>query len=68
MTRPYADEGEVETTFREIRASLARIEAQTTKTNGRVKQLELRYAFVSGAVAILGIVVASGAAWIGVFR
>lgn len=66
--RPFADEGEVVTTFNEIRHSLSRIEEQTTKTNGRVRALELKYAFVSGAIAFLTIVVGSGAAWIGVFR
>lgn len=45
--RPYADEGEVKTTFNEFRNTLARIEAtvaevkvQTMKTNGRVNGLE----------------------------
>lgn len=38
--RPFADEGEVVTTFAEIRATLARIEAQTVKTNGRVRDVE----------------------------
>lgn len=66
--RPFADEGEVVTTFHEIRATLTRIEKQTTLTNGRVRALEIRYAFVSGAIALLTLVVGAGVGWIGVFR
>lgn len=55
--RPYADEGEVKTTFGEIRATLARIEAQTTMTNGRVNHLEqFRYA----VMAVVGLLVIQG--------
>lgn len=67
MNRPYADEGEVQTTFNEIRATLARIEAQTTRTNGRVTRIELRMAFMQGALALLGLIVASGVGWIALF-
>ena len=47
--RRYADEGEVITTFKEIRATLARIEDQTTRTNGRVQSLE-QFRFAAKAV------------------
>lgn len=47
--RKFADEGEVITTFNEIRRSLARIEEQTTRTNGRVQSLE-QFRFAAKAV------------------
>lgn len=51
--RPYADEGEVITTFAEIRATLARIEEQTVKTNGRVQKLEQFNVAVKAVLAVL---------------
>lgn len=47
--RRFADEGEVITTFKEIRSTLARIEEQTTRTNGRVQSLE-QFRFAAKAV------------------
>jgi hypothetical protein len=40
--RPYADEGEVIESLKGIREAIARVEVQTTKTNGRVSGLEDR--------------------------
>lgn len=54
--RPYADEGEVETTFRALRTQLDRIEAQVMKTNGRVQGLELWRAFMTGGLAVLTLI------------
>lgn len=51
--RPYADEGEVATTFHAIRDQLDRIEVQVRLTNGRVRALESWRAFMAGAIAIL---------------
>ena len=45
----FADEGEVITTFNEIRSTLARIEEQTVRTNGRVQSLE-QFRFAAKAV------------------
>ena len=47
--RKFADEGEVITTFKEIRSTLARIEEQTVRTNGRVQSLE-QFRFAAKAV------------------
>lgn len=41
----------------EIREQLVRIEAQTTKTNGRVTYLEHKNSYVNGALKIIGVVV-----------
>lgn len=55
--RPYADEGEVIATFAGIRAQLDRIEAQVTKTNGRVSALERWRSFMTGAIIVIAILV-----------
>lgn len=55
--RRFADEGEVVTTFADIRSTLARIEAQTTRTNGRVRELEQ---FRFAAKAVLTVLVIQG--------
>jgi len=55
--RPYADEGEVIATFTGIRAQLDRIEAQVTKTNGRVSALERWRSFMTGAIIVIAILV-----------
>lgn len=48
--------------------SLARIEEQVSKTNGRVSKLELRNAFLSGGLALLALGFAGGVAWIGLLK
>lgn len=51
---------ELDAHFKEIKDSLDRIEAQTTKTNGRVNNLETWKAWVAGyAIAVTPVV-----AWI----
>ena len=63
--RPFADEGEVIESLRGIRAQiasmdarqsagLARVEEQTTKTNGRVNSLEQ---FRAQAMAVIALVI-----------
>ena len=44
---------EIDTFMQEIRDQLNRIEAQTTKTNGRVSKLENWRGFITGGLAIL---------------
>lgn len=52
--RPYADEGELTASLNAIRSQMDRIEAQTSKTNGRVTRLEAwRYA----VMAVVGLLV-----------
>jgi hypothetical protein len=48
---------EVNAMFGEIRAGMTRIEAQTTKTNGRVAVLERWQSFLQGGLAILALLV-----------
>lgn len=70
--RPFADEGEVRTSFEALRAQIAdmdrrhsddhrRIEAQTTKTNGRVSNLERQVGrldqFKAAAQAVIALLV-----------
>jgi hypothetical protein len=49
--RPYSNR-EIDDHFEEVKEILARIEAQTTKTNGRVTKIEQWIEFAKGAVAI----------------
>lgn len=77
--RRFADEGEMIATLNALRdqvaasdrrntEGMARIEAQTSKTNGRVTKLELRSSFLSGGLAILALGFAGGVAWIGLLK
>ena len=43
-------------TIKDIKASLVRIETQTSKTNGRVNKLENWRYFITGALALIGVV------------
>lgn len=53
--------------FERLDEACARVEAQAKQTNGRVKALELWKAFATGALAVLGLLVSSGVAWITFF-
>lgn len=61
--RPYADEGEVIASFNGVREQLNRIEDQVRKTNGRVSNLELWRAYLTGAVAVLIFLVSGFGIW-----
>ena len=65
--RPFADEGELRASLEAIRIQMAsnrleyierleRIESQVRYTNGRVRGLEMWRSFLSGGIAILGVV------------
>lgn len=57
MNEDHYSNREIDAHFKEIKEVLARIETQTTKTNGRVSKLENWKAWVVGyAVAITPIV------------
>ncbi len=53
---PYSNR-ELNTHFDEIKSSLDRIEEQTKKTNGRVSRLEGWKMYISGALAIITILI-----------
>lgn len=55
-SKPYSNR-ELDEKFQDIKASLDRIEEQTKKTNGSVASLKLWRAYVTGAVAVLIIIV-----------
>lgn len=48
---------EIDSHFKEIKETLSRIETQTIKTNGRVSKLEGWRAYVTGALAVSGIII-----------
>lgn len=48
---------EIDRMFLEIQDALARIEGQTTKTNGRVSKLELWQSLVIGGLSVITIIV-----------
>jgi hypothetical protein len=52
MDSPYSNR-EIDSHFQEIKDSLARIEEQTTKTNGRVTSLEAWKQYIIGCIAVL---------------
>lgn len=52
MTQPYSNR-EIDNHFTDIKSALARIEEQTTKTNGRVSKLENWRSLLIGGWAIL---------------
>lgn len=52
---PYSNR-EIDSHFEELKETLKRIEAQTTKTNGRVSSLEEWRSYVVGAVAVLTLI------------
>lgn len=47
---------EIDSFMQEIRETLIRIEAQTTKTNGRVSKLENWRGYITGGVSVIVIV------------
>lgn len=48
---------EVDSKFKAIADGIARIEAQTIKTNGRVAALERWQSFIQGGLAIMALIV-----------
>lgn len=52
METPYQNR-EIDEKFTEIRATLSRIETQTTKTNGSVANLKMWKAYLTGATAVM---------------
>lgn len=54
---------EINEMFNDIRSSMTRIENQTTKTNGRVGEMEKWRSFITGAVAVLVTLVVPILAW-----
>jgi hypothetical protein len=58
MPEPYSNR-ELDEKFGDIKESLNRIEAQTTKTNGSVANLKLWRAYLTGAVTIIAFLLAS---------
>ena len=47
---------ELDNYFQNINRSLGRIEAQVISTNGNVRKLQIWKAYITGAIAILGVV------------
>lgn len=52
MTEDYQNR-EIDEMFKDINASLIRIETQTTKTNGRVNKLEQWQSYIKGGLAVI---------------
>ncbi len=50
--------------FVHINDAIAEVKAKVEETNGSVRQLQLWRAFLTGALALLGVFVASGGAWL----
>lgn len=48
---------EIDLFMEEIRNTLARIEAQTTKTNGSVRSLQIWRGFITGGLAIITVLI-----------
>ena len=55
MEKPY-QKREIDEFMRDIKEALERIEAQTTRTNGRVSSLEIWRGFITGGLVIIGVV------------
>jgi len=53
--------------FERLEESFTRVEAQTTKTNGRVRGLELSRAYLYGAVSVTTLLFSGGLAWVAFF-
>ena len=56
MTEPPYTNREIDHYLGDMKRQLNRIEAQTTKTNGRVSRNELRIAYAIGGLAILSLI------------
>jgi hypothetical protein len=50
--------------FRHTNEAIAEVKELAEKTNGKVRSLELWRAFVKGALAVLGVLVAAGGVWL----
>jgi hypothetical protein len=50
--------------FQHTNAAIAEVKEKVEETNGSVRQLQIWRAFITGALALLGIIVASGGAWL----
>lgn len=60
---PYSNR-EFDFHFKEVKETLARIEQQTTKTNGRVGLLENWRNYIMGSIAIITFIVIPLISWI----
>lgn len=56
MDKDYSKR-EIDEKFTDIQASLVRIENQTTRTNGKVAELQAWQSFMKGGLAVLTILV-----------
>lgn len=63
MTEDPFSNREITEMFKDITNGLTRVEAQTTKTNGRVNDMEKWRAFMTGAMAVLTTLVVPILAW-----
>ena len=50
--------------FMHVNDEIAEVKTLAEDTNGHVRTIELRHAFVKGALAVLAMLVASGGAWL----
>lgn len=62
MEQPFSNR-EITEMFKDVQESLARIEDQTTKHNGRLKNNEIWRAYITGALAVITAVVVPTLAW-----
>lgn len=50
--------------FKHVNDAIAEVKEEVEATNGKVRSLELWRAFVKGALAVLGVLVAAGGVWL----